>query len=74
MDVWKLWNNITALINASTLPIVTSIKFCIRILGLNVFTYTKLHASPAHLYIPQLFAHCLPTIICVMLMNVMHMI
>jgi len=27
-------------------------------------------ASPAHLYIPYLFTHCLPTIICVMLMSI----
>jgi len=27
-------------------------------------------ASPAHLYIPHLFTHCLPTIICVMLMSI----
>ena len=26
-------------------------------------------ASPAHLYMPYLFTHCLPTIICVMLMS-----
>jgi len=26
-------------------------------------------ASPAHLYMPRLFTHCLPTIICVMLMS-----
>jgi len=31
------------------------------------------HASPAHLYMPQLFTHCLPTIICVMLMYVVHL-
>ena len=27
-------------------------------------------ASPAHLYMPHLFTHCLPTIICVMLMSI----
>jgi len=28
-------------------------------------------ASHAHMYMPQLFTHCLPTIICVMLMSIM---
>jgi len=27
-------------------------------------------ASPVHLYLYQLFTHCLPTIICVMLMSI----
>jgi len=27
-------------------------------------------ASPAHLYMPHLFTHCLPAIICVMLMSI----
>jgi len=37
---------------------------------LTFFTYML--ASPAHLYIymPHLFTHCLPTIICVMLMSI----
>jgi len=35
---------------------------------LTFFTYIL--ASPAHLYIPHLFTHWLPTIICVMLMSI----
>jgi len=31
---------------------------------------TYMLASPAHLYMPHLFTHCLPTIICVMLMSI----
>jgi len=30
-------------------------------------------ASPAHLYMPQLFTHCLPTIICVVLMSIVYL-
>jgi len=30
--------------------------------------------EPVHLYMPQLFTHCLPTIICVVQMIVMYMI
>jgi len=33
-------------------------------------SFTCVLASPAHLYMPHLFTHCLPTIICVMLMFV----
>ena len=32
--------------------------------------FTYMLASPAHLYMPHLFIHCLPTIICVMLMSI----
>ena len=35
---------------------------------LTFFTYML--ASPAHLYMPHLFTHSLPTIICVMLMSI----
>ena len=31
-------------------------------------------ASPTHLYMPQLFTHCLPTIICVMLMSIVYVL
>jgi len=37
-------------------------------------SFTYAHASSAHLYIPQLFTHCLPTIICVTLMPVVYLI
>jgi len=33
-------------------------------------SFTCMIASPAHLYMPHLFTHCLPTIICVMLMSI----
>jgi len=33
-------------------------------------SFTYVLASPAHLYMYQLFTHCLPTIICVMLMSI----
>jgi len=32
--------------------------------------FTYMLDSPAHLYMPHLFTHCLPTIICVMLMSI----
>ena len=38
------------------------------LLLLTFFTYML--ASPAHLCMPHLFTHCLPTIICVMLMSI----
>jgi len=43
------------------------------IMLLTSFTYRPTLASPAHLYmphLPHLFTHCLPTIICVMLMSI----
>ena len=42
------------------------------ILLLTSFTYV--HDSPAHMYMPQLFTHCLLTIICVMWMIVTYVI
>jgi len=33
-------------------------------------SFTYMLASPARLYMPYLFTHCLPTIICVMLMSI----
>jgi len=34
-------------------------------------SFTCVLASPAHMYMPHLFTHCLPTIICVMLILVL---
>jgi len=34
-------------------------------------SFTCVLASPAHLYMPQLSTHCLPTINCVMLISIM---
>jgi len=36
--------------------------------------YCCLLPSPAHLYMPQLFTHCLPIIICVMLMSTVYVL
>jgi len=35
---------------------------------------TYVLTSTAHLYMPQIFTHCLPTIICVTLMNIVYVL
>ena len=45
-------------------------NFCILLLT----SFTYVHDSPAHMYMPQLFTHCLLTIICVMWMIVTYVI
>ena len=59
--------------------LVFAMKCCTKCLALCLttiimllasFTYRPTLASPAHLYMPHLFTHCLPTIICVMLMSI----
>jgi len=42
--------------------------YCISLCHMTLYPLTSLtyvHESPAHLYMPQLFTRCLPTIICV---------
>jgi len=36
--------------------------------------YACVLASPAHLHMPQLFTHCLPTIICVTLISIVYVL
>ena len=58
------------------LLLVFIMKCCDKCLALCLITiiasasFTCMRASPAHLYVPQLFTHCLPTITCVMLMSI----
>jgi len=52
---------------------VYDIAVCLITIVVAHFSHVQyVHDSPAHLYIPQLFTHCLPTIICVALMFVMY--
>jgi len=45
------------------------------LLPLLLFTsFTYVHASPAHLYTPELFVHCLPTVIRITLMSLVYLI
>jgi len=50
------------------IALITLVVYCCLLLSPMCMT------EPVHLYMPQLFTHCLPTIICVVQMIVMYMI
>jgi len=60
------------------MPLVFAMKCCTKMLcplphnhySLKLAFFTNMLASPPHLYMPHLFTHCLPTIVCVMLMSI----
>ena len=60
------------------MPLVFAMKCCTKMLcplphnhySLKLAFFTNMLASPPHLYMSHLFTHCLPTIVCVMLMSI----
>jgi len=85
---WKVWKKevnfqncvIRSLLHAFVMKccvyyIVLCLLHCsLLIIFLLLTFFTYMHASSARLYKAQLFTHCLPTIICVMLMFVMYLL
>jgi len=80
LDLKAFWNpyllSLSDMLSKANIALAISIARKVLSLFLLVFEiylcckHAFMLASPAHLYMPRLFTHCLPTIICVMLMSI----